>query len=311
MRSVGIGLALLAGMVLPAGIATVAWGQIAAPSIVPGTLSSENPAAIKWGAPSRLGAAAVSQRDVDNPGNHATAYAGASGGFRLVGETLALGAEGLHLEDQESNLHDVRDSSSAALALQTGNSIAWGLGYNTFKQTLNTVKTNSREPDFGISLRLGEVWFVGGTVGRESLSHKDALLPAADFYGERDVLRAGLGFRRGGTVLVHVEAFAINKPDFDTKTQGKFGGEDTSGGTLEFTFWSFLLGGSTRHTQMHHALTDTIDHTTGDVGWAPRGGFSLTLHYEETRVAFIQQPTDLVPPKKVSTLESVVLAYLF
>lgn len=310
MRSAGIGLALLAGVVLPAGVATVAWGQIAAPSLVPGTFSSENPAAIKWGAPSRIGAAVVSQRDVDTPGNQKTDYAGASGGFRLVGETLALGAEGLHLEDLESNLHDVRDFASAALALQTGNSIAWGLGYNSGKQTLNTVKTESREPNLGISLRLGEVWFVGGTIGRESLSSKDALLPAADFYGERDVLRAGLGFRRGGTVLMHVEAFAINKLDYATKF-GKFAGEDTSGGTLEFTFWNFLLGGSTRHTQVHHALVDTVDNTTGDVGWAPRQGFSLTLHYEETRAVFVKQPADLVPPKKVSTLESVVLAYLF
>ncbi len=310
MRSAGIGLALLAGVVLPAGVATVGWGQIAAPSLVPGTFSSENPAAIKWGAPSRIGAAVVSQRDVDTPGNQKTDYAGASGGFRLVGETLALGAEGLHLEDLESNLHDVRDFASAALALQTGNSIAWGLGYNSGKQTLNTVKTESREPNLGISLRLGEVWFVGGTVGRESLSSKDALIPALNFYGDRDVLRAGIGFRRGGTVLMHVEAFAISKLDYDTKF-GKFAGEDTSGGTLEFTFWSFLLGGSTRHTQVHNAVTDTIDLTTADVGWAPRQGISLTLHYEEARVAFIQRPADLAAPTKKSTLEAVILAYLF
>jgi hypothetical protein len=35
------------------------------------------------------------------------------------------------------------------------------------------------------------------------------------------------------------------------------------------------------------------------------------LHYEETRVAFIQRPADLAAPTKKSTLEAVILAYLF
>ncbi len=309
MRRVAIG-AMLGGMAVM-GAAGAAWGQIAAPSLAPGTFSSENPAAIKWGAPSRFGAGYLAEHDTNTPSNQHTDYTGASGGFRLVGESLALGFETQGKQDQEDNLHDERGTSSAALAVQTGPVLAWGLGYNAFNQTLNSAKTATKEPDLGLSLRLGEIWFIGGTVGRESTSHKDQLAPATEFYGDRDVVRAGIGFRRGGTVLMHMEAFAINKRDYDTTALGKFGGESTSGGTVEFTFWSFLLGGSARHTKVHATLTDTIDLMTADIGYAPREGLSLTLHYESQKVVFKQQPTDLEPPTLKSELGTVQLTYQF
>lgn len=319
MRNRCYAAALSAAIAMLAGGAPSALGQIAAPSLVPATFSGENPAVIKWGAPSRIGFGAVGQRTATDPATERIDFGGGFAGLRLVGETLAFGIEAVTLNDQESSIKDQREFGSAALAAQNGNVLAWGIGYNAYKQEQNggmgvqDFEVESKEQVFGISLRLADVWYIGGAVGRESVSRRafDPLLMMDQrFYGERDTVRAGLGFRRPGTVLVHAEVFGISRGDFDTRINGeKFGSENTSGGTLEFVFGSILIGGEARRTKRNDS-GDIISRTSGAIGWAPRQGFTLTLHYE-WQVLEVKNPQPFGPETVNDELGAVVFAWLF
>jgi hypothetical protein len=257
---------------------------------VPGTFTSDNPAAIKWGAPSRIGFGALVAKSVNQPSNTNYEYSGGGAGFRAVGETLAFGLSAAHIADMEAGFEDVKDIASANVALQTGSSIAWGLGYNSGKTSQDSFESETKESVFGISVRLGELWFAGATIGREAKNQKDTSVPTR-FSAERDTIQYGLGFRRGGSVLVHIEAFGGHKNELKDGSVS-LGSEDAAGGTMEFTFGPILIGGSAQHVTFHDVSTqfgiESADITTGDLGWAPRQGFSLVLHYESHYVKFDQ-----------------------
>jgi hypothetical protein len=319
MRNRWYAAALFAASAVLAGGAPPALAQIAAPLLIPATFSGENPAVIKWGAPSRVGFGGVGQRTTTDPATERIDFGGGFAGLRLVGETLAFGVEAVSLNDRESSIKDTREFVSAALAAQNGNVLAWGIGYQAFKQEqdggtgLQNFAMESKEQVFGVSLRLADVWYIGGAVGRESVSqqfHDPFLAIDSRFYGERDTARAGLGFRRPGTVLVHAEVFGISRSDFDTRPGGnKIGGEDTSGGTLEFIFGNILLGGETRRTKQNDS-GDIFTRTSGDIGWAPRQGFTLTLHYELRKME-VKTPMPGEPESVTDEMGAVVFAWLF
>jgi hypothetical protein len=300
-------------------IATLAQGQVAAPSLVPGTFGAENPAVIKWGSPSRIGVLAqqavrVTDPVPGTPSVPAIEFTGAGGGFRLVGETVALGGEVNHLETQGATPTEKHDRFNGSLALLSGTALALGLGYDGYQDetsaTLATpgFKTEGKVTTLGFSLRMGESLFVGSAVGRESVAHTLLTAPVASDYGERDVFKVGAAWRRAGTVLVHAEAFNISKADFSGTVNG---GEETTGGTLEFVFGPVLLAYQGRRSRINNLPVAVVDAQAADIGWAPRTGFSLAVHAEDRVIradAFTPPPPAPPTPVAAATIREALYA---
>ncbi|HEX7926206.1 MAG TPA: hypothetical protein VF678_01365, partial [bacterium] len=244
----------------------------------------------------------------DQPGNTNTDYTGADVGFRAVGERFAFGIEQKHLADQEASIKDVSDLGSASLALQTGDSLAWGVGYNTDKQVTDTTDADIKEPVFGVSLRLAEIWFFGAAIGRESEKYKDTSGTPFTLSADRQTTRYGVGFRRGGSVLVHIEAFGGHKNELRDGVIS-FGSEDFTGGTLEFALGPVFIGGSTKRITYSQQGRDYTNVTTGDIGYVPRQGFALTLHYEGTYTKFDFASTSMDYTK--TEISSLQFTWLF
>jgi hypothetical protein len=309
MRKLSIAIAVL-GALAWAGPAGVAWGQFAAPSIVPSSFTADNPAVVKWGSPSAIGLGGGTQKFTTDPKTQDVNYTEGNAGLRLVGETLALGLAAQHVADTTAGISDTIDYGAVDIGLQTGNSLAWGLGYNSAKEVQNHTTIQFSQPTFGISIRLAELWFIGAVGGQETVKFTDTTGLFTNFQVQRNTFGGGVGFRRGGTVNVHMEVFGLSKAKSDTDNGAFAPAETTTGGTVEFTFWSFLIGASTRHTDIKSGgqFTST-DVTTADIGYAPRQGLAITLHGEMDKDKL--DPASRPPNFNDTTLGTVQITYQF
>ena len=268
--------------------ATLARGQVATPSLVPGAFTGENPAVIKWGAPSRIGASTIQGPRMQDGTPGWTYVSGAGGGFRLVGETVALGGQSVHLDTQPPALHEMSDAFNISLAFQSGTSLSLGFGYDGFAREDSVQKISGKVSSLGVSLRMGERLFFGAVSGQESARIETLASPTTPTHTQRDVTKVAAAVRRAGTVLVHAEVFGIEMGNYYGMITGA---EKTEGGTLEFCFGPVLMAYSERTTRIGGIPNKKVSTQSADIGWAPRTGLSAVLHGEERVTS-----TDATPP---------------
>jgi hypothetical protein len=309
-----------AGLLWAAG---TAWGQVAAPPLTPGTFALENPAAIKWGAPSRVGILAGTGTFKDNQGSPEFKFTGYSLGLRLVGNMFAVAAEASQLNSDDVvvapiTAHARFSSQDVQVAVQLGQSVALGVGQRTettrleysspFPPTTSGTSVESVTPVAGVSLRLGEYFFLGAAAGQEERTVTD-LITNAGVAAKRDVTKAGVGLRTGSTVLFHAEGYAIDKANFST-TAGPQDGEQRTGATVEVIAGNVLLGYNAEHTTFKHSTdsNDTRDSQFVAVGWAPRMGLSVAVHLREEKTFHLVTAPN---PRKIDTFASQVLALTY
>ncbi|MBI3993581.1 MAG: hypothetical protein HY342_09920, partial [Candidatus Lambdaproteobacteria bacterium] len=254
-----LGLALLA-MGAPGG----ASAQIAVPRLMPagptlfdpGSVPDSagvvplNPAALQWAAPSTAGGGGARTDSIWTAPPRTPAeptFHSFYGGGRWVGESFSIGAETVQLQDLEDAL-DVRASSNrAAAAVQFADMLALGLGY-TSASVLHTPFTTDSVSDAvtvqeaGISLRLSESWFLGGSIGRETNSRTAVHFSDAEWNVDRDVAQYALGYRQGGSVLLHIEVGAVEHPEVTDKFGTIVEGNLAQYGTIEINISNILLG---------------------------------------------------------------------
>src|SRR5579863_4654089 len=87
-----VGLGVLATRALPAH------AQVAAPSLVPFTFYTDNPAVMQWGGPSRIGVQGFQATAVTDPATVTDTLDGISGGVRGVWQHFSFALEGGHAE---------------------------------------------------------------------------------------------------------------------------------------------------------------------------------------------------------------------
>jgi hypothetical protein len=324
---VGFAPALLAGLVLMgsvlAGTSHEAAAQVAAPSLVPFTFTTENPAAIQWGGPSRIGIGAGQQQVTassgftDNPN-----YTASGAGVRLVGERFSVSADTVRFDRVHkpatvpTGETDNSEDDNGAIAAKLGSHLALGLGHSVNEQqsagAIQPTRIREITSQAGLSLRLGEWFFLGGSTGRDVVNYKDFATATNDFHTQRDVTKYGVGIRTGGAVLTHLEYYVVDKQKYADRTSpllvaANFGsGHETSRtGVAEFNFRGLLLGYSTTHTELDTG-GPTVDSDIADIGWAPYTGLTVVAH---AQVSKFKSPSPAFT--LTGSLYAVTVTYLF
>lgn len=308
---------IVAGTLL---FAMTAWGQVAAPSVTPFSFVTENPAVMQWGSPSRIGAGAAQAQAVLDPSaaNPSQAkvndnFSGYGGGIRLVGQRFSAAAEYTQLDSttKPNKTAEYIEDAKAALGLRLANSLALGAG-----QTNHTSQTSQpggwfREqdqiPQYGLSLRLGEWFFLGGVAGQDFVSFKDSVTPQNDFHTSHDVYKYGAGIRTSGTLVTHLEYYVVDFQKYAKHNLAQSGKETSSTGVAEFNLGGFLLGYATTHTEQD-AHQPKTDEERLDIGYAPFTGWTVVARGQVAKQKFPQpSPVNNV----TATTYSVLVTYLF
>ncbi len=283
------GLLLLS--LLLAGLGTPARAQVAVPSLVPAaprigdpvydvptaSFVTPNPAAMQWGSPSKWGFGQIdSERRQTQPSQGTLVeLSGIYVGFRKVAEDISFGAELLELSDDSNAVLEADwDVLDGAVAFQSGDNIAFGVGADRTSTSRNANSLEFDAINLGMSIEVQSNVFIGFAIGTEDIS--------SSFNGDddRSVQKYGIGYRKGGTVNTHFELYAIEKDEADNPS-GEFTDVGTLVGVAEFNLSNLLLAASYSLTERERVLLDTTT-VTVDIGWAPKNGLAVMFHRENT-----------------------------
>lgn len=307
----------------------VAHAQIAAPTLVPGFVT-DNPAAIQWGKTSQIGWGHIEGESEkrDSAAVPSTVTEGDSSGdlvgLRLVGEFLSFAAHAAKLEATEgTDITIDYQFASAALAIPIGDIIALGIGQEqgTFELKFSggidaNLEAESSTPLAGISLRLGDLLYLGAAIGTETLTVKQTttpIIPGLNFEAEfeRDVKRYGIALLNGDGVKWHLGAGASTKDSAEDSTTGfTIESSDETYGVLEVNAGGFLLGVRAKSLEeTDESAIPTVsknEETTRElnVGWVPETGWSLVFIASDMEV---KEGTEV----KDETTYAGLLSFLF
>lgn len=279
--------------------------QVAAPSLVPASpglggvgFVTLNPAVMQWGAPSRIGAGffQADEEDTDATTGATTSrtdFDGPFAGLRWVGERLSFAAETLQTEGSAINGLPLEvDLTGAAVAFQVGGVAAFGGGQTVLNSVLEGPAPPIRlDREFttnlaGVSLRLGEVFFLGAAGGTLKLAQTSTQFPTfADGTAERNVRRFGVGFRNSGEVVWHLEYF-VGQGEFAQNAAANITleEEDTQVAVIEARFGNWVLGLVVRDSEETDKAavpeaTATTEAHRASLGWVPMDGLGIFAQY--------------------------------
>ncbi|MDH4225746.1 MAG: hypothetical protein OEW12_08885 [Deltaproteobacteria bacterium] len=285
----------LLGLLLLAGIVQA---QVAVPSIITATddFVTNNPAAIQWGTPSRVGLSSINMAGQEDdkvtgikvPSSNFS-VSGYNLGARIVKEHFAFAVQTSQLKVGVKAAPAYSQNISApalALSVDIGGMAAIGVGQGQLiKATKDTGKDESETtttPMVGVSFKLANVIYLGAATGNDTLAFRDKLAPANDVDAKRPFNTYGLGLRGGDKdFMYHIEYdadfrkdYSISKPA-NSKADLK---EVTRTGVAEIVVKNIALGleGSEKRTDNqpdNYTLSRTAAYR---VGWSPMEGFALT-----------------------------------
>lgn len=274
--------------------------QVAAPSLIPG-FTSDNPAALQWSGPSRIGGAYFKSEstatDIASGVEVGSGESkGALAGLALVGETTSLGMAVADFKISDSSGNTLEISSAAAnIALQLGDSAALGgaleKGSASFQGTISGLGagTGEFESDItlgGVSIRLLDIFYLGYAYGTES-QQQTLEFPAFPLSVtgdlERILRRYGVAlFSRAGTKW-HLEiSEKFNEFAQDTVTFISSNELKETRIELEVQPGALLLGvNSVKTVETDKSVSPATSSETNSksvtLGWVPDSGWSLIL----------------------------------
>jgi hypothetical protein len=258
---------LLAAAVL---LASAAHAQVAVPGMEPGaprytiqpergyngaTITPDNPAALQWGGPSRV-VAGYLKDDADMLGT-ADDGKGYLLGFRGVWERLGLGLEQLRVV---KNGGAFEDDSSVQLSVRVFDFLSLGVGKERAHHDSVGSFTQIDETDYGLSLRLARVFYVGYAKGTHDYSASGVFTPDS-----RDVTQYGVALRTEGAWRWLLSYDRMKKEYFAV---GGSPGMDSKTSTIQLLTANWLLG--IAQSQVAD-LGFTLETKTRylDLGWVP------------------------------------------
>lgn len=301
---------LLPGLLLVLLAAPPVWAQVAVPELVPAaprlygvttpvfarsSVTPPNPAAMQWGAPSRIGGGWLEGDSEDTRPALGTSdkLRGQFGGVRWVGETVSLGLEVLNVDTDYPNSSIEEGGGAAAFAFAPLDNLAIGVSAEASERE-ETGAIPDRRLDLsgralGASWRIGETLFLGGAVGRDYLDVQDLETAGSPtLKTDRGYTMLGIGLRGGGGMVWHLEYDVIDRRNFrDRFGNSIFRGYTLQQGAVEVGFWGLLFGYASYRADVERppALGDMdISGFTLDGGILPLPGISIMGRLERTDV---------------------------
>ncbi len=291
--------------------------QVAVPSLVPGvpnvgdpilgiptaSFVPPNPAAMQWGEPSKWGLGQINaERRVTEPtAGTPVEFGGLFIGFRKVDKEISFGAQLLELADDTNAAREADwKSLDAGVAFQSGDNIAFGVGMNRISNTSQGDSQEFNTINLGMSIEIRRNIFAGFAIGTEDIS--------SSFNGEddRSVQKYGVGYRTGRAFKTHLEFYIVDRDQADNFAD-EFSDVASQVLVLEFNLSGFLLAASFNRTQRARLDLETTT-VVGDLGWAPKNGFSLIFHIEQTSGT---DSTQFAESEFESDISSISASFLF
>lgn len=268
--------------------------SVRAPIVPMTNATPENPAAMQWGTPSRIGGGVFNGTVTDSVFGQSSRAEGTIGGFRFVGHGMALAAESM---DIAVDLPGIAPAPAAQLSKRARsvaasfpiveNGLAWGLSRDVLVMEGNTgapgytaTRLDISGWTFGISGWWGDHFFWGAAAGTDSASQ---VLPGPPLDVKRDHNMVGLALRGGGSLVWRLEYDRLFRGDF----------QDTAGNLVEYGYttsqysleavWIGIIASYTGYT-----VTDPlgpgsqVKGSTFDFGIAPLTGITITARIERS-----------------------------
>lgn len=299
-------------------VATPASAQVAVPEIIPGaprllstrfdlfpqaSFTPENPAALRWGSPSRIGGGTINGKSTDSSDILSSDLSGAFGGFRLVGNHIGIAIEQVSYKLEQSLLPVEKEASSFALAFSYPDWLAIGISAEN-RTAIRTPLTGTETDEvgsatLGLSLNISDLLFIGYALSDESRTREILGIKTST---SRPVSMAGLGLRGGGGLIWHLEISAITKDPFTGNPDIKEEGYDHTQAVLELAFWNMIMtiaGYDIKGTGT--ADNVSVEGYTADFGLAPLQGLVLTGRLERSRL-FVDNIENIQDDAKYFTL---------
>lgn len=259
----------LFSLILLAGVCSVN-AQVAAPGLDP-TLFA-NPAVVPFSASSHIGIQVFDVEvainfDSNGDGVNDTGIIlsgdGVGGQVKLVGEDFSAVFGGGKTSLENGNTEIESSDASGLLAIRLGEQIAVGVGLDNSTETETDKATGVSSEDEtdgvtgGIVLRPGEVFFIGGAVGKGTLSTStdlDGFLDAEQRVKfDSQVIQAGVAlYQRDQDSGYHLEVYREEASFDDLSINGTVTAipvevrinseEETTGVVLELVYNNYLVG---------------------------------------------------------------------
>lgn len=333
MRRILWSVAFLA-VALP-GWAPLAAGQVAVPEIAPAGVRifssrqpiapmvgivPENPAALQWGAPSRLTVGSLQGKQGDAIDGTATAYDGSLAGFRWVELRVALAAEAADFAVDFPVRDGVtprleREQRTLALSFSWPESLAFGIGSEQGRRrtVIGPPPAGGVVEEFesdgwvtGVSWRIGQGFFLGAGYGNEELTR---IAPLPEVVGERSHTMYGIGLRGTGWLVWHLEADFFRREDVEVAgvpVQPGQGYELTLF-NAEAIWGAWLFGVAAYEAQPLNPPPGNpkVEGYTVDFGLVPFSGLTVSGRFEHS-----EQSTDTFESAK-EEINSVVIGWQF
>ncbi len=293
-RRTGLRGLLLAGLPLMGivlmGMGGLASAQVAAPALNPYTFVTENPAVMQWGSPSRIGVSYAQAQTVTDPSSVTDNFDGMGVGGRYVGPRFSAAADYTRLDSSNTPFNtgaEYRETAQAALGVRLGDHLALGIGQQNDTQRapnvpgVSAVRHTHETPQGGLSIRMGEWFFLGGSGGTETYKFEDLMDSSNNLNTSRDVYTYGVGIRTGGTVMTHFEYYVVDKSSWGNSnallnSSIVPGRENSRTGVIELNWGGALIGYSATHTERDTGV-DTTDNYRAELGWAPPTGVTVVV----------------------------------
>ena len=296
LNRAGAVLATLLLFVTPALLlpAAPAWAQVAVPSLVPGGILVQNPgypifaesgytplnpAAMQFGAPSRIGGGVMQGASNDTIwGGNGKNYTGVFGGARLVVQRIALAVENNSYSVQYPTATISESNESFAFSFSFPEWLAFGFGADNHTREVGVTKYDVMGTTFGVSLK-SENFGAGMALGQETA--RDGITK-----GARDTTVTGVSWREGGKVSWHLEYNIIAKGFFEDSAKVQvmtpdFFGHETHQALAEVVVNQFLIGYRMVQSTAQPGVGDlSLNGYALDVGYMPFEGPTITGRYE-------------------------------
>lgn len=287
--------------------------QVAAPTFVPAAplvlapeftfadtnIVPDNPAAMQWGIPSRVGGGMFNAEHRPEIGTN-TDYDGRFFGLRYVQEQWAFGADTIRMDGNRNGYTERNDS--AALSYRLGTNFAIGASLRLGEQKNNAFTEEENRTTAGLALFLGESVFIGVGIGRDGYTRTPATGPTVD--DSRDLLAAGVGFFVQGDWRWHLAYDVIDADSYNDGTTD-FGAYHRDEFRVQLQIGQLLLAGMDTNLELEDA-DGRVDAQTFDLGWVPIQGLAFGL-----RVMDSEERDNTAGVVAKDSLTAVNVAYLF
>jgi hypothetical protein len=239
-------------------------------------IAPENPAALAWGAPSRVAAGMLDGTVEDNQAPFTSSdVSGNYLGGRFVGPTFGFALERQSTKQDSAGFVTEDTSSELQASLRVGEWLALGLGMGDYSRDAGGFVTDIGRIQYGATVRLAEVFYVGVLAFKDSLEQLGTST-------ERSGTGFGLALRTQGPWQWYLAYDALDLPDFPVVTADT--GFKSSTVTAQVNAGGFLLGVSKADVTRNYdgGGPSDITSTNVDVGWVPMAGFALSLRNSKT-----------------------------